>query len=45
MNSTLTMKLDHGKLSGLLQARRGNADPVTEIILDPVAKATRSLSM
>ena len=41
VNSTLTMKLDNGKLSGLLQTQRGNADPVTEVILDPVTDGNK----
>jgi len=36
VSSTLTLKLDSGKLSGLLKRQRGNSDPVTQFILDPV---------
>ena len=41
VTSTLTLKLDNDKLSGLLKTQRGNADPVTEFILEPVTDGNK----
>jgi hypothetical protein len=35
------MKQEDGKLSGLLQTQRGNADSTTEVILDAVTEGNK----